>query len=51
VFSAGYGVSVLGNSLRLPSLSQPVTDDNAAIIQQYAVDAVARLTLLLPQMD
>ena len=37
-----YGVSVLGNSLRLPSLSQPVTDDNAAIIQQYAVDAVAR---------
>jgi len=37
-----YGVSVLGNSLRLPSHSQPVTDDNAAIIQQYAVDAVAR---------
>ena len=36
-----YGVSVLGNSLRLPSLSQPVTDANATIIQQCAVDAVA----------
>ncbi|MBR6733069.1 MAG: DUF4886 domain-containing protein [Kiritimatiellae bacterium] len=35
------GVGVLGNSLRLPGLSQPVTDANAAIIQQCAADAVA----------
>ena len=35
-----YGVSVLGNSLRLPSLTQPVTDDNAGTLQQCAVDAV-----------
>ena len=36
-----YGVSVVGNSLRLPSHSQPVTDDNAAIIQQCAAEAVS----------
>lgn len=36
-----YGVSVVGNPLRLPSLPQPVTDDNAALIQQCAADAVA----------
>ena len=35
-----YGVSVLGNSLRLPSLAQPVTDANAGTLQQCAVDAV-----------
>ena len=34
-----YGVSVLGNSLRLLSLAQPVTDDNAGTLQQCAVDA------------
>ena len=33
-------MSVLGNSLRLPNLSQPVTDANATIIQQCAMDAV-----------
>ena len=35
-----YGVSVLGNSLRLPSLAQLVTDANAGTLQQCAVDAV-----------
>jgi len=37
-----YGVSVLGNTCRYPSSTQPVTDANAALIQQCAVDAVAR---------
>ena len=36
-----YGVSVLGNTCRYPSSTQPVTDANAALIQQCAVEAVA----------
>ena len=36
-----YGVSVLGNTCRYSSSTQPVTDANAALIQQCAVDAVA----------
>lgn len=35
-----YGVSVLGNPLRLPNLAQPVTDANAETLQRCAVDAV-----------
>ena len=35
-----YGISVLGNSLRLPDYKQPVTDDNADFIQRCAVAAV-----------
>ena len=37
-----YGMSVLGNTCRYPSSAQPVTDANATLIQQCAVDAVAR---------
>ena len=36
-----YGVSIIGNSLRLPDLPSPVTDDNAAFLQECAADAVA----------
>lgn len=35
-----YGVSVVGNSLRLPDLETPVTDENAFQLQQAAVEAV-----------
>ena len=40
IIAPKYGVSVLGNPLRLPSLAQPVTDANAGALQQCAVDAV-----------
>lgn len=36
-----YGVGVLGNPLRLPRCPAPVTDANAATLQQCAVDAIA----------
>ncbi len=42
-----YGVSVLGNSLRLPDLPQPVTDANAETIQRCAVAAEAGVSLRL----
>lgn len=35
-----YGVSVLGNSLRLPDLKPAVTDKNAEFLQKCAVEAV-----------
>lgn len=35
-----YGISVLGNSLRLPDYENPVTDDNAKLLQEAAVKAV-----------
>ena len=35
-----YGISVLGNSLRLPGYDHQVTDENAAFIQKCAVEAV-----------
>ena len=35
-----YGVSVVGNSLRLPDLVTPVTDDNAGALQRAARRAV-----------
>lgn len=36
-----YGVSVLGNTLRKPDAPSPVTDENATLLQQCAVEAVA----------
>lgn len=37
-----YGISVLGNPLRLPDLETPVTDDNARQLQEAAVQAVKK---------
>lgn len=34
-----FGVSVVGNSLRLPKLSTPVTDENARLLQECAHEA------------
>ena len=34
-----YGVSVVGNTLRLPDLVTPVTDENAEALQRYAAKA------------
>lgn len=36
-----YGVSVLGNPLRMPDAPSPVTDENAPFLQRCAVEAVA----------
>ena len=38
--SPRYGVSVLGNQLRMPEAPSPVTDDNAEFLQKCAVEAV-----------
>ena len=37
-----YGISVLGNSLRLPDYGSPVVDENARLLQEAAVKAVKR---------
>ena len=37
-----YGISVLGNPLRLPDLETPVTDENARQLQEAAVQAVKK---------
>ena len=37
-----YGISVLGNPLRLPELQTPVTDENAHQLQEAAVQAVKK---------
>ena len=40
LLTPAYGISVLGNNLRLPEYESPVTDANAELLQEAAVKAV-----------